>query len=152
MIRILFVCTGNTCRSPMAEFVMKDLLRKKGLASKLSVDSAGCQATTGMDLSNSAKLTLKKNGIPFTKHKAAQFTTEYYAPYDYLIGFERKHVDNIRKITGGDPYGKVHLLMEFTGSVRDISDPFLTNDYDKTYVDILSACNALLDYFGKMLE
>ena len=124
---------------------MKDLLRQAGLSDNVSVASAGCQATEGKDISNGTRRILEKYQIPFEEHKASQFTAEKYAAYDCIIGIDRGNVEDILEITGGDPDGKVHLLMEFTGEARDINDPFVTKDYDKTYEEILAGCRALLE-------
>lgn len=142
--QILFVCTGNTCRSPMAEFVMKYLVRKAGLEEKVYVASAGCSVPEGKDISKGTRGILEKYAIPFEERKSAQFVASDYDVYDYIVGIDSGNVDGILEIAGGDPKGKVHLLMEFTGEAREVNDPFATKNYDKTYEDILEGCKALL--------
>ncbi len=144
MTKILFVCKGNTCRSPMAEFVMKELLRQAGLGDSVDVASAGCQAAEGKDITGGTRTILERYGIPFETHRSAQFTAADYDTCDYIVGIDQSNVDGILQIVGEDPGGKVHLLMEFTGDARDVNDPFATKDYDKTYEDILAGCTALL--------
>ena len=149
MTRLLFVCTGNTCRSPMAEFVMRHLLETDGLVDSVAVASAGCQATEGKDISKGTKTLLMEQHVPFTPHAATQFAKEHYEHYDYIIGIDKSNTDGIREIVGGDPQGKIHLLMDFAGENRDVNDPFATGDYRKTYEDILLGCKSLLNHIKK---
>ncbi len=146
MTRVLFVCTGNTCRSPMAEFVMKDLVMKAGLSESIYIASAGCSVPEGKDISKGTRGILEKYQIPFEERKSVQFTKEDYDKYDYIMGIDSGNVEAVLEITGGDPKQKVHLLMEFTGENREVNDPFSTKNYDKTYDDILLGCRALLDH------
>ena len=146
MIKILFVCQGNTCRSPMAEYVMKNLLEKNGLANSVMVASAGCQATEGKDMSKGTKAVLTEQGIPFGVHQSAQYTAEHYVNYDYIVGIDTSNVEGVLGISGDDPQNKVHLLMDYAGESRDVNDPFATKDYNKTYDDILAGCKAMLKH------
>lgn len=149
MVRVLFVCKGNTCRSPMAEFVMKELVREKKFDQEIQIASAGCQASEGKDVTNGTKNVLEKHQIPFTEHKSAQFRAEDYGTYDYIIGIDQSNVDGILDIIGDDPKEKVHLLMKFTGKARDVNDPFATKDYEATFVDIHQGCKSLLNHIQK---
>ena len=146
MVKILFVCSGNTCRSPMAEYIMKDLVKKAGLGEELTVASVGCRATLGKDITGKAKAILEQYKIPFEEHKAAQFTAADYAMYDYIIGFDQNNVDDITEIAGGDADGKVQLLTKHARSPRVVNDPFATGDYDKTFADIRRECKAWLKF------
>ena len=145
MIKILFVCHGNICRSPMAEFVMKDLVNKSGYKEDFFIES---KATSTEELGNSphygTRNKLKKEGIPMEPHRAAQMDKSDYNSFDYIIGMDSWNYKNILRITGGDPEGKVSLLLNFAGSSRDIADPWYTGNFDKTYNDVCEGCEALL--------
>ena len=144
MTNVIFVCQGNTCRSPMAEFVMKNLVKKAGMAYKIGVSSAGVAAKEGKDISEGTRTVFEKYHIPFTEHKSTQFKAEDYAANDYIIGIDRGNVDDILKIVGGDAEQKIYLLMDFTDEKKEVTDPFISGDYDGTYTDILKGCQALL--------
>lgn len=145
MIRVLFICHGNICRSPMAEFVMKDLVNKSGYKDKFFIAS---KATSTEELGNSphygTRNKLRSEGIPMEPHRASQMDKNDYNEYDYIIGMDSWNYKNILRITGGDPENKVYLLLEFAGLSRDIADPWYTGDFDKTYEDIYKGCEALL--------
>ena len=130
MTKILFVCHGNICRSPMAEFIMKDLVRKAGLADRFHIGSA---ATSREELGN-----------PCAGHAARQLTAQDYENYDLLIGVDRENLRNMRRICGGDPDGKLSLLLDHTGRSRDVADPWYTGDFEATWQDVLAGCQALL--------
>lgn len=142
MVSILFVCLGNICRSPMAEYVMKDLVSKRGLSADFFIDSA---ATSAEELGNGVhpgtRRKLAQMGVPCGGHKARQMTRADYDRFDYLIGMEGRNVTNILRILGGDPEGKVRRLLPG----RDIADPWYTGDFDATYGDVAEGCAALLD-------
>jgi len=145
MIRILFVCHGNICRSPMAEFIMKYLVNKSGYNENFFIAS---KATSTEELGNSphygTRSKLKSQGIPTETHRATQMDRSDYNKFDYIIGMDSWNYKNILRITGGDPEGKVSLLLDFTGVSRDIADPWYTGNFDKTYEDIFKGCEALL--------
>lgn len=146
MIKILFVCHGNICRSPMAEFVMKDLAEKAGLARQFEIASA---ATSREELGNPvyppAKRELARHGIASDGHTARQITPRDYAYYDLLIGMDEANLRNMRRVFGGDPEGKCHLLLSFVGRNDAISDPWYTGNFEQTYRDVLAGCRALLE-------
>lgn len=144
MTKIIFVCFGNICRSPMAEFVMKHLVARAGLEKDFKIESAGCHAAVGTPLSNGTAGELRKNHVPFTWRTSEQLTAWDYEHFDYLIGMDGSNVCDMRDICGGDPDGKIHLLMEFAGERRDVADPWYTDDYATTYRDCLIGCQALL--------
>ena len=145
MIKILFVCHGNICRSPMAEFVMKDLVKKEGLDSRFEIDSA---ATSTEEIGNpvhpGTREKLRREGVPCGNHAARQMTRRDYDHYDLLIGMDRYNLRNMQRICGGDPDGKIRSLLSFAGSGRDIADPWYTGNFEETYSDVLEGCTALL--------
>ena len=147
MIRILFLCHGNICRSPMAEFIMKDLVRKANLEQSIQIESA---ATSTEEIGNPvyppAEAELARHGISCEGKRARQVTRADYAEYDYLIGMDGANIRNMLRIFGGDPEGKVAKLLSYAGSERDISDPWYTGDFGTTYDDVLEGCTAFLEY------
>lgn len=151
MIRILFVCHGNICRSTMAEFVMKELVRQAGLEREFHIASAATsREEIGNDTHWGTKEKLREQGIPFTARKAVQLTKADYRDYDYLIGFDDENDREIRRICGGDPDHKVHRLLEFAGLKRDVADPWYTGNFDQTYADVDLGCRALLQYLQRI--
>lgn len=146
MTRILFVCHGNICRSPMAEFVMKDLVRKAGLEDQFHIESA---ATSTEEIGNPvyppAKRKLAEHGIDCTGKTARQLTNGDYDQYDLLIGMDRANLRNMHRICGGDFAGKLHLLMDYTGRPGDLADPWYTDDFETTWRDVLEGCHGLLE-------
>ena len=149
MIKILFVCHGNICRSPMAEFVMKNLTAARGLSDQFYIASA---ATSSEEIWNGignpvyppARAKLAEHGIACGGKRAVQLRREDYAQYDYLIGMDSANIRNMHRMLGGDPEGKVFKLLSFAGSDRDISDPWYTGDFDAAYRDVVEGCEALL--------
>ncbi|MCI9529761.1 MAG: low molecular weight phosphotyrosine protein phosphatase [Angelakisella sp.] len=147
MTNILFVCLGNICRSPMAEFVFRDLVQKRGLGERFSVASA---ATSTEELGNpvhpGTRRRLEREGISTYGKTAVQLCRRDYQKYDYLIGMEQRNLRGMLRILGEDPEGKVRRLLDFTDSPRDIADPWYTGDFDRTYDDVLEGCQGLLAY------
>ena len=152
MKKILFVCFGNICRSPMAEFVMKDLVNKAGLSDKILVDSAGCFPSVGTPMSNGTRQQLELNNIPFTKKYSVQLIKENYSEYDYIVGMDKENVLDIKDIIESDPDQKVYLLLKFAGEDRSVADPYYTDDYATTYVDVLKGCKAMLEIIHHELK
>ena len=146
MIKILFVCHGNICRSPMAEFVMKDLVNKKGMADQFEIASA---ATSTEEIGNPvyppAKRKLKEHGISCVGKTARQMTKEDYAYYDYIIAMDRFNLRNMTRFVGNDPDNKVSLLMDFTNRPGDVADPWYTGDFDSTWNDVYEGCVGILN-------
>ena len=146
MTRILFVCHGNICRSPMAEFVMKDLVRQAGLESQFHIESA---ATSTEEIGNPvyppARRKLAEHGISFEGKTARQLKNADYDQYDLLIGMDRANLRNMHRICGGDFAGKIHLLMDYTDHPRDVADPWYTDDFEATWRDVLAGCQGLLE-------
>ena len=147
MIKILFVCHGNICRSPMAEFVMKDLVKKAGLQAKFHIASAAVsREEIGNPPHHGTVSKLRQVGIPVVPHRAIQMTQADYDEYDYLIGMDTYNIRNMQRIAGGDPAGKIYKLLTFADSGRDIADPWYTGNFDETYNDVLQGCTALLKH------
>ena len=149
MIKVLFVCHGNICRSPMAEYVMKDLVKKSNLSDQFHISSAATSTEEiGNPVHRGTRAKLAQAGIACEGHHARQMTRADYDGYDYLIGMDEWNIRNIKRITGGDPEGKIFKMMSFAGSSRDVADPWYTGDFDATYDDILRGCRGLLDYIS----
>ena len=146
-IKILFVCHGNICRSPMAEFVMKDLVKKAGLSDQFEIASAATsREEIGNPVHRGTKNKLKQYGISTDGKYAIQMTSEDYRAYDYIIAMERYNLRNMERFIHGDPAHKVHLLLDFTDRGGDIADPWYTGNFDETYDDVLEGCQGLLQY------
>ena len=147
MIRILFVCHGNICRSPMAEFVMKDLVEKAGLEKKFHIESA---ATSTEEIGNPvyppARRKLAEHGIDCAGKTARQLKRDDYERFDLLIGMDRANLRNMTRICGGDRLGKLRLLMEYAGQPdREVADPWYTGDFEATWRDVAAGCRGLLE-------
>ena len=150
MIKILFVCLGNICRSPMAEFVFRDLVNKRGLTKHFLIASAATSSEeTGNPVHYGTRKKLAEYGISTEGKRAVRMTKADYEKYDYLLGMEEWNLRNMRRIAGSDPKKKIHRLLDFSDSPRDIADPWYTGDFDKTYNDILEGCQALLEHIIK---
>ena len=145
MTKIIFVCFGNICRSPMAEFVMKNLVAKAGLQKNFLIESAGCHPSIGTPIHHGTTHELRRQNVPFTQRTSKIFTESDYKRFDYLIGMDRDNVRDMKEICNGDPDGKIFLLMDFAGEHRDVDDPWYTDDYATTYRDVLIGCEALLE-------
>ena len=149
MIKILFICHGNICRSPMCEFIMKKLVAEKGLSQDFYIASAATGTEEiwngiGNPVYPPAKAKLAEHGISCAGKRAVQLTPSDYGKYDYLIGMDSANIRNMRRMLGSDPEGKIAKLLSFAGSERDISDPWYTGDFDATYRDAVQGCEALL--------
>lgn len=145
MIKILFVCHGNICRSPMAEFVMKDMVRKAGLENQFHIASA---ATSGEELGNPvyppARHKLAEHGIDCSGKTARRLRKSDYTQYDLLIGMDQANLRNMHRMCGGDPEGKLHLLLDFTNRPGNVADPWYTGDFEATWRDVKQGCQGLL--------
>lgn len=146
MIRIMFVCHGNICRSPMAEFVMKNLIEKAGVGDKFYVKSS---ATSYEEIGNpvhpGTRNKLAEFGISVKGKQAVKLVSSDYEDYDYFIGMDNANIRNMKNILNGDPDKKVYKLLEFSGDYGDIADPWYTGNFDDTYDDVLKGCTALLE-------
>lgn len=146
MIKVLFVCHGNICRSPMAEFVMKDLAAKAGAGERFVIDSA---ATSTEEIGNPvyppARRKLAEHGISCAGKTARQMTRRDYETYDHLIAMDHNNLRNMARFVGGDPEHKVSLLMDHTRRPGDVADPWYTGNFEATWQDVLEGCTALLE-------
>ena len=146
MTKILFVCHGNICRSPMAEFIMKDLVEKAGLETQFHIESA---ATSTEEIGNPvyppARRKLAEHGIDCAGKMARQLTNSDYDKYDLLIGMDQANLRNMHRICGGDFANKLHLLMDYTDHPGDVADPWYTDDFETTWRDVLEGCTSLLE-------
>lgn len=146
-IRVLFICHGNICRSPMAEYIMKDMVEKRGLSDKFQIASA---ATSTEEIGNpvhpGTRKILSRLGISCAGKRARQLTRHDYSEYDYLIGMDEWNLKNMKRILGDDPDRKLSRLLDYTNHPRDIADPWYTGDFDATCQDILNGCQALLQH------
>lgn len=144
-IKILFVCHGNICRSPMAEFLFKDLVKKRGLEDHFYIASAATsREEIGNPVHHGTRNKLRQHGISVSGKYAVQMEKRDYGKYDYILGMDKYNISNMLRILGGDPDGKVRRLMDFTSRPRDVADPWYTGDFDATYDDIMEGCEALL--------
>ena len=148
MTKILFVCHGNICRSPMAEFVMKELVRRQGLERGFFIDSAATSTEElGSGVHHGTRRKLAQVGIPCGEHRARQLRREEYGEYDLFIGMDDANLRNMRRILGGDPEGKISALLDYAGRPgQSIADPWYTGNFDQTCADVLEGCQGLLDY------
>lgn len=151
MIKILFVCHGNICRSPMAEFVLKNIVKEHNMADQFYISSAATSTEeiwngSGNPVYPPAKQELKKHGLSCGDKRAILLKREDYDKYDYLIGMDSANIRNMNRILGGDPEGKIYKLLSFAGSDRDVADPWYTGKFDVTYKDIEVGCEAFFDY------
>ena len=150
MIKILFICYGNICRSPMAEFIMKDMLKKQGLDNEFHIQSAATSTEEiwggrGNPIYSPARAELTKRGVPFDGNKrAVQATKADYDKYDYLICMEAMNVRDLMRIIGFDKDHKVKKLLDFTNHGGDIADPWYSGDFTATYRDIVEGCEAII--------
>ena len=146
MIKILFVCHGNICRSPMAEFVMKDMVKKKGVSDMFEIASA---ATSTEELGNPvyppARRKLQEEGLDCSGKTSRQMTANDYAYYDLIIAMDKYNLRNMTRFVGNDPDCKVSLLMDYTPTPRDVADPWYTGDFQQTWEDVCAGCKGMLE-------
>ena len=147
MVKVLFVCHGNICRSTMAESVFTHMVKERHIDDLFEINSA---ATSREEIGNGPHYgtvgKLRQVGIPVVPHRAIQMTKEDYDYYDYLIGMDTANIRNMNRIAGGDPEGKIYKLPSFAGQGKDIADPWYTGNFDETYNDIIECCEAFLDF------
>ena len=147
MIKVLFICHGNICRSTMAESVMTHLVKQQHMESFFKIYSA---ATSREEIGNGPHYgtvnQLRKVNITVIPHRAVQMTQKDYEEYDYLIGMDTANIRNMNRIAGGDPEGKIYKLLSFAGSGRDVADPWYTGDFETTYQDVVAGCKGFLEW------
>ncbi|MBR6530962.1 MAG: low molecular weight phosphotyrosine protein phosphatase [Clostridia bacterium] len=149
MIKIMFVCHGNICRSPMAEFILKDLVKKQGIENNFLIKSSATSTEeiwngTGNPVYPPAKAELSRHGISCEGKRAVQLSPFDYDKYDLFIGMDSANIRNMHRILGGDPEGKIRKLMDYTDRGGDVADPWYTRSFDITYRDVLDGCTELL--------
>ena len=146
MTRILFVCHGNICRSTMAEYVMKYLVKKAGREDEFSIDSA---ATSTEEIGNGVhygtRRKLAQVGIPCGDHRARQVTWKDYESFDYIIGMDNANLRNLHRMLKNDPDGKISMMLDYTSRPGEVADPWYTGNFDATYRDVLEGCQGLLE-------
>ena len=144
MIKILFVCHGNICRSPMGKYVLQDMVNKAGLSHRFEIDSAAVsREEIGNPVHWGTREKLSAAGISCKGKTARQMTKRDYADYDLLIGMDRANIRNMNRICGGDPDNKIRMLLD-----REVADPWYTGNFDATWNDVVEGCTALLGEFG----
>ena len=150
MIKILFVCHGNICRSTMAESIMKELIRRKGIADQYYIDSAATSMEeVGEPMYSPAARKLKEKGIPVGNHYARVLKRKDYQDFDLLIGMDRYNVRNMEYLFGGDREHKIRKMMQYAGSDRDVADPWYTGDFEATWQDLIVSIEKLIEITEK---
>lgn len=151
MLKILFICHGNICRSTLAESLFTHMVKQKGIEDIFYINSA---ATSREEIGNGPHYgtvkKLREMGVPVVPHHAVQMTKQDYEVYDYLIGMDTANIRNMNRIAGGDPDGKIYKILSFAGSGRDVADPWYTGDFDVTYDDVLAGCEGFLEYLATL--
>ena len=147
MTKVLMVCLGNICRSPMAEFVLKDMVKQNGLENEFYIESAGTSAEEqGNGMHYGTIEMLNEMNIPYGNKKARRMCKEDYEKFDYILGMETRNIQNIKRIVGEDTEHKIYRLLDFSENPRDIADPWYTGNFDSTYYDVLDGCQSFLKF------
>ena len=153
MKRIMFVCHGNICRSPLAEFVMKDIVSKAGREKDFYIASAGTSfEESGNPVYPPIKEIMLRHGIPFTERRAVRLRADDYEKFDLFVIMDKNNERNTLRIFGDDPQGKIKMLLSFAGVDRNVADPWYYGNFEQTYSDIFAGCTALMKYFNKREE
>lgn len=148
MKKVLFVCLGNICRSPMAQIVFENLLKENNLEGEFEVDSAGTEGYNEMchmGIHSGTKEILKRKRIPFLEHYSRKIRKRDYDYYDYIVAMDSENIEDIKAILGNDCENKIKRLLDYTNSPRNIKDPWYTGNFEETFDDILEGCKAFLD-------
>ncbi|MCR5784215.1 MAG: low molecular weight phosphotyrosine protein phosphatase [Eubacterium sp.] len=147
MTKILFICHGNICRSTMAQSYFQNLINEKGLSEEFEINSAATHRDVlGSSPHYGTVEKLEEKGIPIVDHRATLMTKDDYMYYNYLIGMDSANIQDMNRISGGDPDKKIYKLLDFAGIKRDVADPWYTDDFDATWNDTVTGCSALFDH------
>ncbi len=152
MIKVLFVCLGNICRSPMAQFVFKQMAEDRGLSGYFEIDSAGTESYNEIHhagIHYGTREILKEKNVPFEEHYSRRIRTNDYEYYDYIIAMDDSNIEDIQSLTGLDTEHKIYRLLDFTSHPRNIKDPWYTGNFEECYEDIVEGCSAFLDFLKK---
>jgi len=154
MIKVMFVCHGNICRSPMAEMILKNMVRGRGIADRFEIASSATSTEEiwgghGNPIYPPAQEALKRHNIPMEPHNAVQLTKRDYIAYDYIICMDRLNLRNIGRIVGNDRDDKIRRLLDYTDSPRDVSDPWFSGNFEQAYADIVRGCEGFLTYLER---
>lgn len=151
MYKVLFVCLGNICRSPMAQFVLNQMVNERGLSDYFEIDSAATESYNEMchaGIYPQTKKILTEKGISFEEHYSRQIRTKDYEYFDYIIAMDDNNIEDIQLLTGVDTKHKIYRLLDFTNHPRNIKDPWYTGNFEECYQDIFDGCQAFLDYLN----
>lgn len=149
MIKVLFVCLGNICRSPMAQFVFKQMVEEKGLSDRFEIDSAATESYNEMchaGIHHGTREMLKSMHVPFEEHYSRRIRPADYAYFDYILAMDDSNIEDIQSLVGMDTENKIHRLLDFTDHPRNIRDPWYTGNFYESYWDIYEGCQAFLEY------
>ncbi|MGN0929286.1 MAG: low molecular weight protein-tyrosine-phosphatase [Alphaproteobacteria bacterium] len=152
MIKVLFVCLGNICRSPMAQFVFQKMVDEAGLTEKFEIDSAGTDGYNELNregIHYGTREILTEMKVPFSQHYSRRIRKEDYKKFDYIIAMDESNVEDIQTLIGKDTDGKISMLLDYTNHPRKIKDPWYTGNFDETYWDIVDGCQAFLEFLKK---
>ncbi|MBQ7972229.1 MAG: low molecular weight phosphotyrosine protein phosphatase [Lachnospiraceae bacterium] len=150
MIKVLFICHGNICRSPMAEFVFKNMVENRGLEDLFHIASAATSTEEiGSPVHYGTARILDRLHIDYSDKRARQMTKRDYEEYDYLIGMDSRNLRNMHRMIGGDPDDKIHLMLDFTDEPGDVADPWYTGNFEVTYRDVVAGCEGFLEYLKR---
>ncbi len=147
MIKVLFVCLGNICRSPMSEFVFKQMVKERELSSQFEIASAATDGYNEMchaGIHHGTRHMLTTMHVPFEEHYSRRICSNDYAYFDYILGMDDSNIEDIQSIIGLDTEHKIHRLLDFTDNPRNIKDPWYTGNFEETYWDIIEGCDAFL--------
>ena len=151
MIKVLFVCLGNICRSPMAQIVFENMVKELGLENNFEIDSAGTEGYNEMmhaGIHRGTKEILKRKGIPFSEHYSRKLRKTDYDYYNYIIAMDQENISDMKYIVGTDKNNKIKRLLDYTNNPRNIKDPWYTGNFEETYDDVVEGCKAFLNYLN----
>lgn len=151
MIKVLFVCLGNICRSPMAQIVFENMVKEHGVENNFEIDSAGTEGYNELcnaGIHRGTKEVLRKNGVPFQEHYSRRIRKKDYDYYDYILAMDSENIRDIEYIIGDDKNNKIKRLLDYTNNPRNIKDPWYTGNFDETYEDVVEGCKAFWEYLG----